>query len=105
MQHLSAFAVAALAGVATATTYANHSPHSEIDQTNSTKEVGLVLWQPFFQAYVDAGTLSQPTAYSANVHVCWFQFVFEQWSSPADDRYALTARQNCPDALITSFDF
>ena len=41
----TAFALATLAAVAQA--YTAHTGKSEIDQTNSTKTVGLVLWQPF----------------------------------------------------------
>ena len=37
-----------------ATTYSAHTGKVEIDQNLSTKEVGLVLWQNFFQEYVDA---------------------------------------------------
>ena len=47
------FALAALATVAAATAYSGHNGHAEIDSTNSTKEFGLVLWEPFFEAWAD----------------------------------------------------
>lgn len=45
-----------------------------------------------------------PTGHDDQIHACWFQIFVEQWID-ADDRYALTAVQNCNPALVESFTF
>jgi len=48
------FALAALSSLAVAETYSAHASIDEIDSANSTKEFGLVLWQPFFDTWAKA---------------------------------------------------
>ena len=71
--------------------YDAHTTHATlIDQTNSTKSVGLVQWQHFFDIYVLATTVVEPSGYVADDFLCWFQICVETWHA-ADTRYALTA--------------
>ena len=104
----SIIALLGLAGLASAQ-YAAHNNKDHMDQTNSTKTEGLVLWQHFFQEYVDDLVIissDQVSGYDANVHACYFSFTIEQWiDTDVDTRYALTALQNCHTSLITSFTF
>ena len=104
----SIIALLGLAGLASAQ-YAAHSGKDHMDQTNSTKTEGLVLWQHFFQEYVEAGVIissDQVSGYDANIHACYFHFNIEQWiDTDVDTRYAITALQNCHPSLITSFTF
>ena len=103
------FALAPLAGFAAATVYSAHTDHTDvIDQVNSTKSVGIVKWQYFFDKYVLEEVIgADPTNYEATHHLCWFKFNVEQWyaDTSVDERYAITAHQNCPAALIDHFDF
>jgi hypothetical protein len=101
------FALAALSSLAVAETYSAHDSKAEIDSANSTKEYGLVLWQPFFDTWAKAESLgAAPAAYDFYVHACYFIWQATQWAtSYNDDRYAIVVTQNCPAALIASFDF
>ena len=73
MKHL--LSVPVLLGAAMA-----QSPHTGneayIDTGNSAKEIGLVLWQYFFQEYVESkhakALAANPGAFDDNIHVCWF---------------------------------
>jgi len=63
--------------LAKAETYAAHTDHAMVDQDISTKEVGVVTWQYFFQQYVEATTVSDPapTGFLPEIHACWFQII------------------------------
>ena len=53
-----------------------HSGHPEID-AQSTKELGLVKWQHFFNEYVENSTYTAPSDFNVSSHLCWFQFRIE----------------------------
>ena len=99
------FTIAALAAAAQA--YSAHTGKDEIDQTNSTKTHGLVLWENFFDEYFKTFTptdLTSADGYNVNLHACYFHFEVGQWASThANDRYHLAVTQNCKDTLITKF--
>ena len=86
-----------------------------MDTTNSTKTVGFVLWEYFFDNWAAAEIISVPDAASANsyIHACYFTWQAIQWGAnlgPNSDetvteRYALTVLQNCHASLITKFTF
>ena len=106
----SYFALATLLGAATAAfeSYAHHEEHKDyIDTSASTKETGLVLWQYFFQQYVEGkhADAVDPGNFDELIHLCWFQLFVELWDSNVDDRFAITLAQNCPSSLIASFTF
>ena len=74
MKHI--FSVATVLGAALAQTSV-HDGHSDfIDTTDSTKEIGLLLWQYFFQEYVEGQHTEAssviPAKFKQDIHVCWF---------------------------------
>ena len=73
MKHL--LSVSMLLGTA----MSQESPHSGkeyIDTSLSDDQTGLILWQYFFQHYVEGqhaeASADNPGSYDANIHVCWF---------------------------------
>lgn len=47
-------------GQADITTFIAHADKAEMDQSASTKVLGILRWQHFFQKYVDWLTVAQP---------------------------------------------
>ena len=86
--------------------YAAHVGHDQIDAAASTKMVGIVGWQWFFDQYVESQAIGEalPTNWVAGKHVCYFQWSVEQWTD-SSSRWALTVVQNCPVELIKSVTF
>jgi len=57
--------------LARAETYSAHFEKSEMDFDLSSKSVGLVKWQYFFDQFVAATTSDEPTNYDALQHACY----------------------------------
>lgn len=79
-----------------------------VDSKDSTKEVGLLLWKPFYQKYVDSQFSSLATApanFRQSDHLCYFRWVVEKPFPTLDDRTSLSVTHNCPAEFIHSIDF
>jgi len=74
------------------------------DTINSNKTVGLMLWQYFFDKYVDTLAPDAPGPFDSEVHVCWFKWTVENWSV-ADERWAITLTQNCEQSMVAYIEF
>ena len=102
---ISAIAIAQ-ASALSITTSQEH--HPAVDASVSTKELGIIGWQYFYDAYVDSlfsSAADTPEAYVEGKHICWFEFRVEQPFSGVDERYSIAVTHNCPDALIESIEF
>ena len=92
--------------VATAQAYSAHTGKDAIDQNASTKEHGLVLWEYFFDSYVDAkNVIVVANGFSSDNHLCKYDFVVEKWDATNDSRYALSMVHNCKKAYIETINF
>jgi hypothetical protein len=78
-----------------------------LDRAASTKDAGIVSYQLFFDAKVDAIVTKLPAVgdytnglYDTDTHLCAFRF---RWSKPFDgqsDRYMIAVTHDCPTELI-----
>lgn len=78
-----------------------------LDRAASTKEAGVVSYQLFFDAKVDAIVTTEPAVaeggysnglYDTDTHLCAFRF---RWEKPfvASDRYMIAVTHDCPTDL------
>ena len=105
---------AAAAASANALSIATLESHADdfstpIDESASTKLVGIFGWQYFYDLYVDSLHSSNddlPASYAEGRHLCYFRFVVEQpYSAAGDSRTSIAVTHNCPAELIESIDF
>jgi len=84
-------------------------PHiSPVDTRDSTKEVGLLMWKPFYQKYIDSlysSDANAPAQFNQDKHFCYFRWVVEKPFEALDQRYSIAVTHNCPAELIHSITF
>ena len=71
----------------------------------STKEIGIIKWQYFFDKAVAATEAENPVFFSSYKHLCWFQWRLEQPFAGVDERYSIAVTHNCPEAVISHIEF
>ena len=77
-----------------------------LDREASTKTAGIVSYQLFFDAKVDAIQTKVPAdpnftngLYDTDTHICAFRFRWEKPLAPATERYMIAVTHDCPDGL------
>ena len=79
-----------------------------VDPDASTKTVGRIQWQPFYDRYIDglyASTVNTPSGFDDERHICYWQWTVEQPFLGLDSRYSIAVVHNCPIDIICSIAF